>query len=195
MDLTLNNALPEPIAVTLLVIDVLEQLNISYVVVGSLASTQHGTARSTFDSNLVVALPETAVSDLVSRLEGAFYIDEQMALSAIKQRSSFNLIHLETMFKVDLFIAKDDVFDHAQLNRRVARGVAENLDRNIFILSAEDTILAKLRWYRLGGEQSERQWRDVLGVVKVQGTQLDFEYMNEMAAILQVEDLLSRLLD
>ncbi len=190
----MNSPLPEPIAVTLLVIDVLEQLNIPYVVVGSLASTQHGTARSTLDSDLVVALHESDVSALISRLQGAFYADGQMALNAIKHKSSFNLIHLETMFKVDLFIAKDGVFDRAQIERRVARGVAENIDRKIYILSAEDTILAKLRWYRLGGEQSERQWRDVMGVVKVQGERLDLTYLNKMASVVQVEDLLARLL-
>jgi hypothetical protein len=187
--------LPEPIAVTLIVIDVLEQLNIPYVIGGSLASTQHGTTRATFDSDLVVRMNESHVPSLVSQLHGAFYADESMALDAIKNKSSFNLIHLETMFKVDLFIAKDDLFDRAQIERRVARAVAEDSDREIYVLSAEDIILAKLRWYRMGGEQSERQWRDVAGVVSVQGDRLDFDYLYKMAATLQVEDLLARLLD
>ena len=98
------------------------------------------------------------------------------------------------MFKVDLFIAKDDPFDRAQIERRNPRAVAEDLDREVYVLSAEDTILAKLRWYRMGGEQSERQWRDVVGVVKVQGDGLDFEYLRKMAAELGIEDLLARLL-
>ena len=153
--------LPEPIAVTLIVIDVLEQLDIPYVIGGSLASTQHGTARATFDSDLVVRMDKSHVPSLVSQLQSAFYVDEMMALSAIKHKSSFNLIHLETMFKVDFFIAKDDAFDRAQIERRVARPVAEDSDREIYVLSAEDIILAKLRWYRMSGEQSERQWRDV----------------------------------
>ena len=187
--------LPEPIAVTLIVIDVLEQLNIPYVIGGSLASTQHGTARATFDSDLVVRMNESHVPPLVSQLQGAFYADETMALSAIRNKSSFNLIHLETMFKVDLFIAKDDLFDRAQLERRVARTVAEDSDREIYVLSAEDIILAKLRWYRMSGEQSERQWRDVAGVISVQGTRLDFDYLHKMAAMMKVGDLLARLLD
>lgn len=99
------NLLPEPNAVTLPVIDVLEQLEIDYVVVGSLASSQHGTARSTFDSDLVVELTESDVPELISRLKGAFFADPTMALDAIKHQSSFNLIHLETMFKVDLIIS------------------------------------------------------------------------------------------
>ncbi len=117
-----------------------------------------------------------------------------MAVIAVRNKSSFNLIHLETMFKVDIFIAKDDVFDQTQIERRVPRVVAQDLNREIYVLSAEDTVLAKLRWFRMGGEQSERQWRDVVGVVKVQGEQLDYEYLQKMAAELQVEDLLIRLL-
>ena len=98
------------------------------------------------------------------------------------------------MFKVDLFVAKSDPFDEAQIERRVAREVGENSTQVIFVLSAEDTILAKLRWYRMGGEQSERQWRDVVGVVNVQGERLDLGYLHQMAAELHVEDLLGRLL-
>jgi hypothetical protein len=187
--------LPEPIAVTLLVIDVLEQLGVPYVVVGSLASTQHGTTRSTLDSDLVVQLDESQIPPLFAKLQGAFYADENMARNAIRNRSGFNLIHLETMFKVDLFIAKDGGFDLKQIDRRVARPVAEDLDRKIYILSAEDSILAKLRWYRLGGEQSERQWRDVVGVVKVQGGRLDLDYLWNTAAELSVKDLLARVLE
>lgn len=186
--------LPEPIAVTLLVIDVLDQMKIPYVVVGSLASTLHGTTRSTLDSDLVVMLDESHVPLFTSQLQAAFYADENMAVNAVRNKSSFNLIHLETMFKVDIFIAKDDVFDQTQIERRVPRAVAQDLDREIYVLSAEDTVLAKLRWFRMGGEQSERQWRDVVGVVKVQGEQLDYEYLQKMAAELQVEDLLIRLL-
>lgn len=190
----MNSTLPEPIAVTLLVIDVLEELKIPYVIVGSLASTQHGTARSTLDSDLVVSLNQSHISPLISKLQSAFYADEQMAQSALDNLSSFNLIHLETMFKVDLFIAKDEIFDQYQLSRRIQRGIAEDSDRQINFLSAEDTILAKLKWYRMGREQSERQWRDVVGVLKVQKESLDFAYMHMMANELNITDLLTRLL-
>lgn len=194
MEHGMNTNLPEPLAVTMLVIDVLEYLDVPYVIGGSLASAQHGMARSTLDSDLVVKLNKSHLPLMIPRLQEAFYVDEGMALSAIVNTSSFNLIHIETMFKVDLFIASDEVFDRAQIERRVPRPVAEDLDREIYVLSAEDTILAKLRWYRMGGEQSERQWRDVVGVVKVQGDGLDFNYLRTMAAELGVEDLLARLL-
>ncbi len=153
----MNSNLPEPIAVTLLVIDVLEQLNIPYVIGGSLASARHGTARATLDSDLVVQMNDSHVSKFVSQLQDTFYADEMMVRNAIKNKSSFNLIHLETMFKVDMFIAKDDAFDRAQIDRRIAQAVAEDSDRKIYVLSAEDILLAKLRWYRMGREQSERQ--------------------------------------
>lgn len=187
--------LPEPVAVTLLVIDAINQQNIPYVIVGSLASTQHGLARSTLDSDLLVKIELSQVPALISQLQDTFYADEMMAINAINNKSSFNVIHLETMFKVDLFVAHEDLFDQAQLDRRRPRAVAKGLDQEIYILSAEDTILSKLKWYRLGGEQSEQQWRDVIGVYKVQREQLDFQYLHKMAVQLQVGDLLERILE
>lgn len=186
--------LSEPLAVTLLVIDALQAANVPYVVVGSMASAQHGAARSTLDTDLVVVLKPSHIPGLIAQLQTEFYADEQMAMRAVENRSSFNLIHLKTMFKVDLFVAGEGVFDRAQIERRVVRKVAEHSDRTIFVLSAEDTILAKLRWYRMGGEQSSRQWDDVVSVVKVQGDRLDIVYLRAMAAELQVDDLLRRLL-
>ncbi len=187
--------LPEPLAVTLMVIDVLNELNIPYALGGSWASALHGTARSTLDSDLIVQLSAQDVKPFISKLTGHFYVDESMASGAVNNHSSFNLIHLETMFKVDIFVAGDTPFDQAQLSRRILQPVDEEGQRSIYILSAEDTILAKLAWYRLGGEQSERQWRDVEGVLKVQGDRLDFDYMAEMAKVLKVNDLLDRLLN
>lgn len=116
---------------------------------GSLASTEHGLTRSTLDSDLVVKLDESHVPQLISRLKNEFYADENMALNAIIQQSGFNLIHLDTMFKVDLFVAKSDQLAQAQLNRRVPRAVSKEDDREIYVASAEDIILAKLKWYRM----------------------------------------------
>lgn len=195
MEHGMNSNLPEPIAVTLLVIDVLEQLKIPYVVGGSLASSQHGMARATLDSDLIVKLNEINVQPLIEKLQVDFYADEQMARNAIRNNSSFNLIHLETMFKVDIFIAKEENFENSQIERRVSRPVAKNLERKIYVLSAEDTVLAKLRWYKMGGEQSEQQWRDVVGIIKVQANRLDHDYLRSTAEELRVVDLLTRLLE
>lgn len=185
--------IPEPFAISLLVIAVLNELSVPYVIGGSLASAQHGKARATFDSDLIVKLPLKQVRPLVERLQHTFYVDEVAARQAVLSQSSFNLIHLETMFKVDLFVAQNRPFDQAQLARREPHFLDPQQQHMVYLLTAEDTILAKLAWYRLGGEQSERQWNDVLTVVSVQQERLDWEYMEGMAATLAVADLLARI--
>lgn len=181
--------LSEPIAITLLVIDVLEELNVPYVIGGSLASTQHGLSRNTYDSDLIVQLDAHHVNKMVEMLKDTFYIDADMAYRAIEHKNSFNIIHFETTFKVDLFIATDRPFDHAQIARRQSHSIGKDSDRKFFVLSPEDTILAKLAWFRLGADTSERQWNDILGVLGVQKNNLDWSYINEMAISLQVSDL------
>jgi len=184
----------ESIAVTLQVIDVLEALGVPYAIGGSLASALHGMARATLDSDLVADLQPTQVPAFVHQLQEQFYVDEMVVANAIQRHTSFNLIHLETMFKVDIFIPKERPFDQAQLARRQAHKVATDPERTAYVASAEDTILAKLEWYRLGGEQSERQWRDIRGVVQVQGDRLDYEYVSQQAAVLGVTDLWQKML-
>jgi hypothetical protein len=185
----------EPIAVTLLVIEALDDLGVRYVIGGSLASALHGVARATMDADLVADLKPQHVRPLVQKLAGAFYLDEDAVRTAVASRRSFNAIHLATMFKVDVFIPKGRPFDLAQLEHATAQLIATDPDRLAYVASAEDTILAKLDWYRQGGEVSERQWRDVLGVVKVQGDRLDWNYLRQQAASLGLTDLLEKLLN
>ncbi len=187
--------LSEPIAVTLLVIDVFEQMGVDYVIGGSLASARHGLARATMDSDLVADLKFEHVRDLIRQLGDDFYVDESAVKNAIERHSSFNLIHLETVFKVDIFIPKPRPFDRNQIKRGIRQIVATDPERTVKIATAEDTILAKLDWYRLGGEVSERQWRDVLGIIAVQGEWLDEAYLRQEASILGVADLLERILN
>ena len=182
----------EPVAVTLLVIDVLESLSVSYVIGGSLASALHGTARATLDSDLVVDLQLEHVRPLVQQLQEAFYVDEPAVRNAIERQTSFNVIHLQTMFKVDLFVAGKRPFFQAQIENAQTVIVATDPERSARFTSAEDTILAKLHWYRLGGETSERQWRDVQGIIAVQGSQLNWDYLRQQAAVLNVTDLLAK---
>lgn len=186
--------LPEPIAVTLQVVDALEQVGATYVIGGSLASTIHGVVRTTLDTDIVAELSLQQAQPFADLLAGAFYLDINTIRNAIQQRNSFNVIHLATMFKIDVFVSKGRPFDRQQLDRR-QRWIADpDSGRTIYVATPEDTVLAKLAWYRLGGELSDRQWRDILGVVAVQGNRLDLGYMRRCAAMLDVRDLLERAL-
>ena len=186
--------LPEPIAITLTVTRVLEQLGVTYFIGGSLASAVQGAARATVDADVVADLRPEHVDPFVKALNDAFYLDVDTIRKAVGTRSSFNLIHLKTMFKVDVFVNKGRPFDRAQLDRRVHQVLATDPDHSAYIASPEDTILAKLDWYRMGGEVSDRQWRDVIAVLRVQGARLDERYLAVWAAQLGVEDLLARAL-
>jgi hypothetical protein len=180
--------------VTLKVIEVLQEAGITYYVCGSLASSFYGPARSTNDADLVAEVKTEHVAKLVSELSGEFYIDEGMIRRAIARHSSFNVIHFATSHKVDVFIRKVDAYSEAALARRQSVDLSAEPRRSVWLSSAEDTILAKLRCYRLGQENPERQWRDVIGVLKVQSDRLDLDYMRLWAARLGLADLLEKAL-
>ncbi len=186
----------EPIAVTLLVVDALDSLGVPYLIGGSLASAVHGVLRTTMDTDIVAELRPEDAELLACALGNAFYADVEAIRNAIRQHGSFNVIHLETMFKVDVFVrgSKKRPFDQVQFERRVLHVLSTEPERTAYIASAEDTILAKLEWYRRGGLVSERQWRDVQGVLKVQAGCLDLAYLRRWAAQLNVADLLERAL-
>jgi len=148
--------------------------------------------RATMDTDIVAAVQPEQVTPLIQALAGIFYADEEMIRTAVLQHNSFNVIHLATMFKVDIFVAKPRPFDVEQLARRQLVDLGDVVPQTVYIATAEDTILAKLEWYRLGGEVSERQWRDVLGILAIQDTRLDWLYLRRMAQILHVADLLTR---
>lgn len=180
--------------ITLIVTKMLEQLGIAYAVGDSLASSLHGVMRSTLDVDIVADMRLEHIPLLIAALSNEFYIDNEMMRDAIAHHSSFNLIHYETAFKVDIFLRKPRPFDRMQLERRRAVVIATNPEQSVYVVSPEDTILAKLEWYRLGGEVSERQWRDILGVLKTCADDLDFAYLRQWADELRVADLLERAL-
>jgi len=190
----LTSSLPALIEATLAVVRVLDDLGIPYLVAGSMASSTYGEVRTTQDVDLVVDLAADEVERFVDRLRPDFYADDERARQAVERRGSFNVIHLRTMSKVDLFVAGDDPGSRRQLERRRSVPVPGAPTVTLSVASPEDVIVQKLRWFRLGNEVSERQWRDAAGVVRLQGDSLDRAYLRQAAQELGVGDLLDRLL-
>jgi len=184
----------DPIRVTLLVVEALEKLGVPYLIGGSLASSVHGIARATMDADLVADLRSEHAEPLASLLRETFYVDAEMIREAVRAHRSFNVIHLETMFKVDVFILGTGTFQRKEFSRRRSEIIAVEPERTAYIATPEDIVLSKLDWYRQGGQVSDRQWRDVLGVLKVQGDRLDLSYMRRWAVSLGLEQLLERAL-
>lgn len=138
--------LPDPIAVTAKVTTVLENMKVPYFICGSLASTFHGMVRTTQDSDLAAILGKHHVLPLVEALEGEFYIDVEMVKEAIRRQGIFNIIHRESMFKVDVFIPTIRAFERSQLERAAEQILSEKPKIQARIATAEDTLLAKLEW-------------------------------------------------
>ncbi len=186
--------LSEPIAVILQVIEVLEALDVPYLIGGSFAAAVYGVARMTADADLVADMRFEHADPLARHLSADFYLDVDSIREAIRHRSSFSLIHFKTMFKVDVFLPKQRSYSQVQMKRRVQQPLSTETEQLAYFSSAEDSVLSKLEWYRLGGEVSERQWRDILGIIKTQGERLDLAYLRQWAVTLSVADLLEKVL-
>lgn len=174
-----------------LVSDQLDRLGVPFFVGGSLASTMHGEIRTTQDVDLVVELEECHVEPLVESLRAAFHVDVEAVFDAVRRRSSCNLIHRATAFKVDLFVRRERPFSRSEMARRERIEVA---GLSLPIATAEDSVLTKLEWFEMGGRVSDRQWRDVLGVIKGCRGGLDVAYLERWATELGVRELLARAL-
>lgn len=185
---------PDILEVTFKVIAALEELKITYYIGGSLASSAFGVARSTLDVDIVTSMSPDQAAPLESLLKNEFYIDADSMASAIEQKSSFNLIHLESMFKIDIFILKPEPYGQQAFSRRREKSVSEDPAKKLYFPTAEDIILLKLDWHRRCDEISTQQWKDVLGVLKVQGGRLDLNYLLVWAKELMIVDLLQKAL-
>ena len=184
----------DPMEVLVMVVAVLDSLQIPYLVGGSFASSIHGITRLTRDADIVALIKPDHAQPLANALEGEFYADEQAIRRAVVAKRSFNVIHIDSMFKVDIFVAKPSEFESSEFERRQKMELRPGLPP-VYFATAEDTILAKLRWYRLGNEVSDQQWSDLLNVAKVQGARLDLSYLRKWAVELGVADLLARALE
>jgi hypothetical protein len=183
-----------PLDITLRVVAILDRLEIPYVLGGSLASSLVGEPRATADVDMAIRISEQDVAPLARALESDFYISEDAALDAVRRCASFNLVHLESVQKVDLFVLGDSLLDRRQLEGRVRVLVSEDPPCELWIGSVEDQVLRKLSWYRAGGEVSDRQWRDVIGILSVQKDRLEFDILRSVASDLGLADLMERAL-
>ena len=184
--------LPASLAIVLDVIDLLENLNIRYHLGGSFASAIHGVPRQTMDADMVVDLDAARVATLVDGLKSDFYVDPEVAADAVSRRGSFNAIHLGSGFKVDLFVKGNSDFDELELDRSELYQIVADPPRSVYVKTAEDTVLRKLQWYVDGGGVSDRQWRDVLGVLLTGGDDLDRGYLQTWADRLGLGEVLNR---
>jgi len=187
-----DSPLPEPLQIVLQIARVLDELQIPYFIGGSLASALYGTIRSTMDADLIVDLRVEHVQQLKSRLESTFFIDPFAIMNALQCGGSFNLIHRDSMSRIDMFPMAQRPFEQNQIQRRVLLHLIDRLEDRAYFTPAEDIILAKLTWFRMDGEVSERQWGDVLGIIQVQGHKHDHAYLHLCAECLGLLDLLER---
>ena len=164
-------------------------LSIRHAIVGSVASSLRGVPRATVDVDFVVDLQQAHVIPLMNALNTQYYMSEEAAVEAIRRTGMFNLIHTLTGYKIDVHLVGEDPYEQTKLARAISMKVIEGDE--LKVATAEDLILSKLRWYRLGGETSERQWKDVLGIFLFQ-PKLDLDYLTRWAENLRISDLLER---
>jgi hypothetical protein len=172
--------------------EVLHEFGVPLLVGGSLASITWGEPRFTQDVDVVAHLEERHAGALASRLSGAWYIDAQDVRDAVRLGRSFNVIRLDGMVKIDVFVPRREGHHAAKWDRARAVRLTEDAPREILVTGPEDIVLQKLVWFRTGGNVSEQQWRDVVALLRIQAGRLDDPYLDEWAERLEVGELLER---
>jgi hypothetical protein len=178
------------VAVAVRVTAILDQLGIRHTIGGSIAASFAGEPRSTIDIDFVVALGHDHVGALAAACAGEFYLSEEALRRAIDLRGAANLIHEDSQIKVDLLIAGGTPIDDQQIARR--RRVEVRPGQVLHVHPPEDILLQKLRWFRKGGATSDRQWRDILAIIRTQQDRLDRDYLAVNARQLEVTPDLER---
>jgi hypothetical protein len=171
---------------------ILDRIGVRYTIGGSIAASLAGEPRATIDIDLVAALQHADVAPMLAALGSDFYVAEEAVHRAIDHLGTVNLIDQATSIKVDVFIAGGTPLDSQQLARR--KRVEIYPGQAIYVHPPEDILLQKLRWFRRGGERSDRQWRDIIAIVRTQGPRLDREYLATYAPALEVAAQLERAL-
>lgn len=169
-------------------VDILDQLNIPYIVSGALAVSFYGLPRTTHDIDLVVELEQRHVTPLVKAFSKEFYISSKAVQEAISRSSVFNVIDPQSGLKIDFWVARPEAFDRERFRRRRQETV---FDRSLWLPSPEDVILSKLLWYK--ESKIDKHLVDAKGVWEVMGGSLDTSYLQDWAAKLSVANSLVRL--
>lgn len=183
----------DPILIIQNVARVLESLQIRYFLTGSFASSLHGIPRATNDADLVVEMTEREIPLVFNHFRNEFYVSMDAIREAVIRQRSFNLIHLMTMFKIDIFVIQPKSLP--EMERRQAIALSDVADAEIYVAAPEDVIVRKLMWYKLGNEVSAQQWQDVLGILRVRCNELDYELLMKTARHHAVASLLEKAID
>lgn len=181
----------DAIAVATPLIRILQAMGVPCYIGGSLASSMHGNPRSTIDADLVVNLRENQVESLCNAIEALYHADLEVIREAVSKRDSFNILHRETLMKIDVFVMRGyryerQVFDHV----KELPPDLEQPEETLPFCSVEDIILNKLIWYDMGGRVSDKQWSDLKTVMKIHANTLNRQYLQEWAEYLDVKILL-----
>lgn len=186
----------DAVLVAQILTETLERLGIVYWIGGSMASSVYGLPRSTQDVDLVADLKEDHVDSLMAALENDFYIDRQSVRRAISTMRSFNVIHLDSMYKADIFILGSTAYAQAEKERRRLEPLRNQPESpQAYFCSAEDIVLQKLLWFRKSSGVLEKQLDDVRQVLKVQAKALDYDYLLHWSTELGISGLLEKAFD
>jgi hypothetical protein len=174
--------------------DILDKLNIPYAIGGSIASSLYGRVRFTQDADITVMALDDKIDPFYSLTKPHFYISKSAMHQAVRNKTSFNVIHTKTAFKLDVFVAQNNEFNNNLIRRAKKIKLSEDTEKTFSVVSAEDIILLKLDWFKRSDCTSERQWSDILGVLSAQASSLDFEYLKTWAAKLGLAELLNKVI-
>jgi len=185
---------PSDIDVISIFVNILEGLGIRYAVGGSIASSVYGRVRFTQAADINLEPFDDKAQRFYEMVKKEFYISKDAMKHALLETGSFNIIHLGTAFKIDLFIRKQGIFGEQIFKRARNLSLGGKEAKNFCITSPEDIILLKLLWYRDSGYSLEKQIEDVTGILEVQAGLLDINYIKSWAANLGISDLISRVI-
>lgn len=184
----------EVVEALLPLVNAFDQLGIVYYIGGSVSSSFHSIARRTQDIDVIADIKPQQVRSLASHLHNAYYLDEAAWIDAIRRGLSYNVIYLDTMTKVDIMPFRKRAFTREEAQRAQPQILEEGAPP-LRLASAEDAVLTKLEWFNLGGRNSGRQWKDIVGVLAhPRAIPLDLAYLRHWADVLHVRDILEQAL-